>query len=195
MAAPLGDVRHAPMVVTPGTQRRGSDEEHLVVDVARLEVPTAMLAIAEHQRPEVGAFLARYPATGGAVMGGIWPTEPGGLPAYWTENGEFALEWQTSRDPRSRPAHVLAERLTRYRGKSLLSPTIAGSDQVLHPLMVWWQVLYALSMLTRYEPARWTKMIDVDSSAHAVAIEYVLDTALAAVPDLLDEALGSLATL
>ena len=194
MGAPLGDVRHAPMVTTTSVQRRDGDGEQLVIEAARLSVPAAMRATAEHQRPDVGAFLARYPAVHGSVMGWISPTPPGGLPAYWMESGEFMLEWQEPRDQRAQPAHVLDGRLTRYRGESLVLPTIAGADQVLHPLMVWWQVLYALSMLTRYEPARWTKMIDIDSCAQAVAIEYILDTALAAVPDLLDEALGSLVT-
>lgn len=70
-----------------------------------------------------------------------------------------------------------------------MSP-IGGEPAERHPLMVWWVVLYALSMLTRYEPAKWTKMIDVNRSEQATAIEFVLDTALDAVPDLLDEAIG-----
>lgn len=49
-------------------------------------------------------------------------------------------------------------------------------------------VLYALSMLTGYHPAEWTALIDVNKSHHATAVEFVLDAALAAVPDLLDEA-------
>jgi hypothetical protein len=44
-------------------------------------------------------------------------------------------------------------------------------------------------MVTRYEPAQWTRMIDINASEEAVAIEFLLDEALAAVPDLVDEAI------
>lgn len=50
-------------------------------------------------------------------------------------------------------------------------------------------VLFSLSMLTRYQPDVWTVMIDVNRSPHATAIEHVLETALSAVPDLIDEAI------
>jgi hypothetical protein len=44
-------------------------------------------------------------------------------------------------------------------------------------------------MLSRYEPAAWTRALDINSSRHATAIEFVLDAALEAVPDLIDEAI------
>jgi len=43
-------------------------------------------------------------------------------------------------------------------------------------------------MLTRYQPAEWTALIDVNNSQHASAVEFVLDAALAAVLNLLDDA-------
>ena len=55
--------------------------------------------------------------------------------------------------------------------------------------MAWWMVLFSLSMLTRYQPDVWTVMIDVNRSAHATDMEFVLETALSAVPDLIDEAI------
>lgn len=67
-------------------------------------------------------------------------------------------------------------------------PTVPGEAAALHPLMAWWGVLYALSMLTRFQPAEWTALIDVNKSHHATVVEFVLDAALAAVSDLLDEA-------
>lgn len=63
----------------------------------------------------------------------------------------------------------------------------------LHPLSAWWLVLYTLSMTTRYQPAGWTKLIDINNSSDATVIEYVLDAALDAVPDLIDESIGTLA--
>lgn len=45
------------------------------------------------------------------------------------------------------------------------------------PLINWWAILYVLSMLARYQPSGWTRMLDVDSSPDATAIEFVLDEA------------------
>lgn len=68
-------------------------------------------------------------------------------------------------------------------------PAAEGQPAPLHPLMVWWAVLYALSMLTRYQPAEWTTLVDVNRSEQATAVEFVLDAALDVVPDLVDEAI------
>ncbi len=69
-------------------------------------------------------------------------------------------------------------------------PAMAGNTQPLHPLLVWWAVLYGLSMVARYQPARWTEHLDVDKSALAVPLETVLDGALDACPELIRLALS-----
>ena len=195
IAAPLGKNLHSPLDVFTGQLRPADrDDAHVGIDDVKITVPAAITRLPEEQRPSVRDFLARYPALDGAVGSERCAAPDGGLPLDWPEKDEqLSLKWPQVRDAHERPQHVLTERLALYRGQHFVLPYAPNSEKVLHPLMVWWQVLYALSMLTRYEPARWTKMIDVDSSGHAVAIEYVLDTALAAVPDLLDEALESLA--
>lgn len=68
-------------------------------------------------------------------------------------------------------------------------PALTGNTRPLHPLLVWWAVLYGLSMLARYVPARWTEHLDVDNSALAVPLETVLDGALEACPELIRLAL------
>lgn len=80
--------------------------------------------------------------------------------------------------------------LAQYRGSPMLFPAIAGESAARHPLMLWWAVLHALSMLTRYSPAQWSAAIDVDASPSATDVEFILEAALAAVPDLIDETLG-----
>jgi hypothetical protein len=52
----------------------------------------------------------------------------------------------------------------------------------LHPILALWAVLLGLSSLARYEPATWSKMIDIDRSAEANAIEHLLEEAIASVP-------------
>ena len=128
-------------------------------------------------------YLSRYPALADWVM----TTPTGGAQGWPGPNMGLALRWAKPGDVTG--GHVLDGRLTTYRGSKLAYPTLEGATQTVHPLMAWWMVLFSLSMLTRYQPDVWTQMIDVNRSPHATAIEHVLETALAAVPDLIDEAI------
>ncbi len=67
-------------------------------------------------------------------------------------------------------------------------PAVALST-VLSPLMTWWAILYALSMVARYEPDTWVARLDVDKSDLAVPLEGLLEDALEAVPHLVLDAL------
>jgi hypothetical protein len=58
-----------------------------------------------------------------------------------------------------------------------------GSGDPSHPFLLWWAVLYVLSRLARYEPRDWMRSIDVAHSADAAAIEYLLDEAMLALPE------------
>jgi hypothetical protein len=85
-------------------------------------------------------------------------------------------------------------RLTRpYRGDNerCIFPSIGGDTQALHPLLAWWAILFALSMLARYQPNTWTEYLDVDSCAYAVPLETLLDRALVTCPELLLHAIRS----
>jgi hypothetical protein len=57
------------------------------------------------------------------------------------------------------------------------------------PLMTWWLLLYSCSILARYEPRRWAKLLNLDSSKVAAVLQYALEEALAAVPYLVLEVL------
>lgn len=72
--------------------------------------------------------------------------------------------------------------LSNYRGSSALMPAWREGGGHLDPLLAWWVMLYALSMLARYRPVEWTRAIDVDKSPRAVWLEQLLDKALDAVP-------------
>lgn len=53
-------------------------------------------------------------------------------------------------------------------------PTVAGNPASQHPLMTWYLVLYAYSMLARYHAGDWRRRLDVDSDTGAAAlIEHV----------------------
>jgi hypothetical protein len=64
-------------------------------------------------------------------------------------------------------------------------PAVGANNDSQHPVMAWWAVLFALSMLARYHPEAWAGHIAVDQSSAAVAIEQLLTTALTRVPELL----------
>ena len=51
-----------------------------------------------------------------------------------------------------------------------------------HPLITLWACLWSFSMLARYEPVRWARLLDVDSSPDATALGEVLSDALNFVP-------------
>ena len=80
-----------------------------------------------------------------------------------------------------------------YCGELWLFPGAGPAGRSMHPLMAWWTVLFALSMLARYQPAEWAAHVDVDSSPHAVPVERLLAQAISHIPELVTEAIGQVA--
>jgi hypothetical protein len=68
-------------------------------------------------------------------------------------------------------------------------PSVGGNTSPQHPLITWWIILYACSMLARYHPRAWVSFLDVNRSVDAVPMETVLETARSAVPKILCEEL------
>ncbi len=184
--APIGSALTVPMIVTIHSGLLPNGGAGAVN--ASVELPEAVRG-ERPDRPGLHEFLEWYPGLRG------WEQNlPTGQALGWPVNqSNLNLRWDTTGQHLAGPA-ALAARLTRYRGLTFAFPVLSGSRGTFHPLMVWFSVLYGLSMLTRYMPDQWTRLVDVDQCAQATAIEFVLDTALDAVPDLLDEAISSLTT-
>jgi hypothetical protein len=70
---------------------------------------------------------------------------------------------------------------TAFGGFRWLRPTMA--DAVMNDPMIWWLLLFALSMLARYEPAGWVAALDLDRPLGASLIR-LLDEAVEAIPEL-----------
>jgi hypothetical protein len=85
---------------------------------------------------------------------------------------------------------VLDEIAPQYRwmNRRWLRPAVEDDAPPPSPLMTWWAILFALSMLARYHPTAWTRALDENSSPIAVNLERSLDIALEAVPHLVFEA-------
>jgi YaaC-like Protein len=84
--------------------------------------------------------------------------------------------------------------LATYRGESIIFPAVPGTGSEMQPMMIWWAILYSLSMLTRYRPETWTKLVNVDSSEYAVPVEFILEIGLDAVPDVIAHVLDDAPT-
>jgi len=130
-------------------------------------------------------FLASYPALAGYEFG-----LGGGQPIGFTPHGDgtasVRVHWPDDALSGIDSGDALRKQVaTKYSGHSHAYPCIDGSGKALHPLVVWWAVLFGLSILARYEPEAWGRAIDVNNSADAVAIEHVLDSALGSLPELL----------
>lgn len=95
--------------------------------------------------------------------------------SYSEDKGIRTDEAVFSHEGRQGPMRIL-------RGSTALMPATRGSLQSLDPLLTWWTLLYALSMITRYKPVLWTEVIDVNRSPLAVPLETLLSKALEAVP-------------
>jgi hypothetical protein len=98
----------------------------------------------------------------------------------------LSVEWRSGSPPL-----MLADNKTfsnlgvmcyRSADDSVVTPEIGSMATGLHPFLALWAVLLALSSLARYEPATWSKMIDIDLSAEANAIEHLLEEATASIP-------------
>ena len=144
------------------------------------------VATAPEPAQVVEEHLRHYPSTTG------W-SAPEGLRVLPPRDGWGAgavLRWRVpddvqSANERQRQARV-QEVAPQYRfaDQQWCRPAIA-SRTVLSPLMTWWALLYALSMVARYEPDTWVGLLEVDSSSLAVPLEEVLEV----VPHLVLDAL------
>jgi hypothetical protein len=92
-----------------------------------------------------------------------------------------------------RLAHLRA--MTRsYAGDRYFLPVLGSMKRGLHPLMAWWAVLYALSMLAHYEPATWGTLISIDNSQYTVPIERLLERAISHLPVLIADTITEVST-
>jgi hypothetical protein len=150
----------------------------------------------DNDAPAIDALLANYPAAQGAHVEVVQtiiqasPTPWGfGVPVRWPApqvelpaEGPPPPEWLASQ------VHVRV-RQYKYSRQHWLIPYIGDSADELPPLLIWWVLLFALSLLARYEPAAWRTALDPDQSRIAVPLEHLLDEALEIAPRLLYEAI------
>jgi hypothetical protein len=134
----------------------------------------------------VNEMLARYPDAANARIeaGDVkFPTDPTdprgvGIGVMWPElSPELVPPY-----PHARAAEY------GEASEHWLVPGVGDESDRLSPLLLWWALLFGLSLLARYQPAEWRKALDLDRSQYADPLTALLDEALGVVPDLLYEA-------
>jgi hypothetical protein len=203
-SVPLGELWAAlPLVRAPeqATEWRSAlfvvpdpAEASAVVHLQREHHAVVLLPDHPTDAESVDHLLSHYPAAAGArlmlVEGNLFeqhtPYGPG-VPVVWpaapvTADGRVADGYVASMVRNRVPQY-------RFRGEHWLVPRVGESDDELSPLLLWWVLLFGLSLLARYEPAAWQKALEPDLPGVAVLLETLLDEALVDLPRLLADAL------
>ncbi|MFI5606858.1 YaaC family protein [Amycolatopsis sp. NPDC051903] len=143
------------------------------------------------ERQRVIAFLDRYPsltgwefrAPDGNPIGLHLVGNAAEVPVAWPNAGYGEAEDE-----------VLDRHTIEYRGYQRLAfPVVGGASEPAHPFLLWWAILYALSMLARYEPKVWGSLININESPDAAAIEHCLEQALHLLPELIHRTIAAVA--
>lgn len=96
------------------------------------------------------------------------------------------LEWPDLLQPPPDGEEGALHAFSDERGRQVtVYPNGSGSEYAVHPYLLWWAVLYAMSQYVRYEPTHWAEIIDVNHSDEAVAVEVLCDEALDLLPGLI----------
>jgi hypothetical protein len=188
------DSRRAPLHAMPYSPHEG----HQLVGAQISGLPSWLSRI-DVTRADFDAFMESYPSAAGYTV----VVRQDGVPQYERDfNADtvgVVMHWKagpTYPVPEEVRSQRLDAALTVYReGGYWLFPATIPGKRPLHPMMSWWAVLYALSMLARYQPAEWAACIDINTSPYANSVEYLLEEARTTVPDLIRTALGQVVSL
>jgi len=129
-------------------------------------------------REQVRALLERYPSLSGLP-------DPDGCYANPNLDGgdghSLHLSWHSGLMPEWKEWARYFGIWTLPQGlgasqRAVALPRVAGNDTVQHPLVTWFVVLFAFSMLARYHADAWRRLLDVDRSRDALLLEEVVDS-------------------
>ncbi|MGW0603904.1 YaaC family protein [Streptomyces sp. NPDC002640] len=132
-------------------------------------------------------FLSHYPTLKGAQ------SAEGALNKLVRDSGTsgFRLSRKWVAEGGESDVELQRKLTTAYLGDNVrfAFPSFDGKALPLHPFLGWWAILCALSMVARYEPSEWLKILDIDLNPDAAAVEHALDKALDVAPELIYYAL------
>ena len=186
--APLPDA-------VPGVLTLGSDDWEADAPAASLFLDADLPQDVPELIRRLTEILADYPGMENAAVpihaGAIQPPEDDGR--RWV----IRLEWPTTVMYRKMNRQEIVAHFDAfapqylYSGDRFARRSLEGDrTPPPSPLMTWWLLLYTFSILARYQPRKWTQLLDLDASACAVNLQFALETALSAIPHLLVEAVS-----
>jgi len=159
---------------------------------AKTAVADVVLNPAPANPQEAANRLKAYPTEARKKVALVPGLDPAALISTVTERGiGFRVTFSIPETHEAIPQPSIVTRQApeyRFAGQHWLIPAL-DEGQVLSPLMLWWALLFALSMLARYHPEAWVSALDVNHSQLAVPLEDALEAAQTAVPHLVLEAL------
>jgi hypothetical protein len=124
-----------------------------------------------------------------------YPTVPNEAEIVWQPPGTTGLRtwraWLRLPDDEhwAERAHAIAPRAPFDRSGARYIPTaLPGHTDALPPFLLWWLLLFGLSIFARYHPELWARTLDVDQSTVTVAIETALERAIDTMPAMIYDA-------
>lgn len=152
------------------------------------------LRIVEPSRQEITAWLRDYPklaALGEPASHETYPyIGPQGVPITnyflrmsWPARAPATFDELWNKD--AEVFDVLVSGALVHPLHGYVFPAVGGNSRSMHPLVTWWLILFALSILARYYPRIWSRAVDLDNSTIAVPLRSLLSHAGSTVRDLL----------
>jgi hypothetical protein len=206
-AIQLGDVWDSLPLDMPYTLSKRIRTPPLYAGVVTGETPQPLLSVNVEGFPDrvvdayegsaLVAYLTYYPGTSGYDSHGRGWMESD-IPDFehlGPDNNSLIMHWRMDGKETGSPERRqrLHDMTRGYAGHRFFFPKLPGLSRDLHPLMAWWAVLYALSMLTRYQPAQWARHIDIDAAPEAILIEKLLVLAMEQLPHLIADTIDEVA--
>lgn len=162
--------------VVPEPQRdEDRDRVHvLLVSMGGNPLVTAHEALAEAK--------ARYPSLPSGAQFSLRSERPeagGWVADAWWDPGEATLA-------------QVAQSASLFGDSRCLIPLLPDQTEQLSPLLLWFILLFGLSIYARYEPGLWGQALEVSRDVRAVPLEALLEKALDVMPRLVYEPLMAL---
>jgi hypothetical protein len=129
---------------------------------------------------EVSTLRDRYPSLPPDARVGLKSAESDLEPGNWI----VVLVWDEET-----PLAGVVSGTARDESAHNLVPTLPGQAERPAEILIWWALLYGLSLFARYSPGLWMAALAVDHSDLAVPLEGVLEAALTAIPALVHKEL------
>ncbi len=100
----------------------------------------------------------------------------------WDNPSGQAMDWIERRGRLMQLIDYPDDGVWSHQPRGVALPAVGGNAQALHPMATWWAILYSMSMVARYQPVRWTRLLNLDTSPDAELVREVLEEFIGVMP-------------